>query len=161
MNSVNLIGRWVREHEVINGNTTVVKNTLAVDHPYKKDDASFIRVVMFGKTGELANQYTTKGSQVAVIGHIQTGNYEKSDGSKVYTTDVIASSIKFLEPKSSNTNNSNRSESPNSSQQAPQQPNRQGQTNTQSNYQTGRNGQAAQQQGYDVPPDVTDDDLPF
>ena len=161
MNNVNLIGRWVREHEVINGNTTVVKNTLAVDHPYKKDDVSFIRVVMFGKTGELANQYTTKGSQVAVVGHIQTGSYEKSDGSKVYTTDVIASSIKFLEPKSTNTNNSNHSESPNSSQQAPQQSNRQGQTNTQTNYQTGQSGYGGQAQVYDVPPNVTDDDLPF
>ena len=155
MNSVNLIGRWVREHEVINGNTTVVKNTLAVDHPYKKDDVSFIRVVMFGKTGELANQYTTKGSQVAVVGHIQTGSYEKSDGSKVYTTDVIASSIKFLEPKSSNTNNA---------QQAPQQSNRQGQTNTQTNYQTGQGGYGGQAQAYDVPPESTydnSDDLPF
>ncbi|PIC72503.1 single-stranded DNA-binding protein [Sporosarcina sp. P17b] len=155
MNSVNLIGRWVREHEVIYGNTTVVKNTLAVDHPYKKDDASFIRVVMFSKTGELANQYTTKGSQVAVIGHIQTGSYEKSDGSKVYTTDVIASSIKFLEPRG------NSSVQPNSSQQAPQPTKTHGQTNTQSNYQTGQGGQAGQQYGYDVPPDVTDDDLPF
>lgn len=162
MNSVNLIGRWVREHEVINGNTTVVKNTLAVDHPYKKDDASFIRVVMFGKTGELANQYTTKGSHVAVIGHIQTGSYEKSDGSKVYTTDVIASSIKFLESKSSNTNNSNRSESPNSSQQAPQQSNRQRQTNAQSNYQTGQSDYGGQAQGYDVSSDYPNgDDLPF
>ena len=155
MNSVNLIGRWVREHEVINGNTTVVKNTLAVDHPYKKDDVSFIRVVMFGKTGELANQYTTKGSQVAVVGHIQTGSYEKSDGSKVYTTDVSASSIKFLEPKSSNTNNA---------QQAPQQSNRQGQTNTQTNYQTGQGGYGGQAQAYDVPPESTydnSDDLPF
>lgn len=152
MNSVHLIGRWVREHEVINGNTTVVKNTLAVDHPYKKDDASFIRVVMFSKTGELANQYTTKGSQVAVIGHIQTGSYEKSDGSKVYTTDVIASSIKFLEPKSNNQNNA---------QQAPQQSNRQGQTNTQSDYQTGQSDYSGQAQVYDVPSYSSDDDLPF
>ena len=151
MNNVNLIGRWVREHEVINGNTTVVKNTLAVDHPYKKDDASFIRVVMFSKTGELANQYTTKGSQVAVIGHIQTGSYEKSDGSKVYTTDVIASSIKFLEPKSSNVNNA---------QQAPQQTQTYGQTNTQTNYQTGQSDYGGQAQAYDVPHDPSDD-LPF
>ena len=150
MNNVNLIGRWVREHEVINGNTTVVKNTLAVDHPYKKDDASFIRIVMFGKTGELANQYTTKGSQVAVMGHIQTGSYEKSDGSKVYTTDVIASSIKFLEPKS------NHSESPNSSQQAPQQLQTYGQTNTQTIYQAGQGEYGGQAQEYE-----SSDDLPF
>lgn len=101
MNNVTLIGRWVRENEMKNaGGTVIVKNTLAVDHPFKKDDSSFIRVVMFGKTGELANQYTGKGSQVAIIGHIQTGSYEK-DGVKVFTTDVIASSIKFLDSKNS------------------------------------------------------------
>lgn len=104
MNTVNLIGRWVREHEALSvggQGTALVKNTLAVDHPFKKDDASFIRVVMFGKTGELANKYTSRGSQVAIQGHIQTGSYEK-DGKKVYTTDVIASNIKFLDSKPSN-----------------------------------------------------------
>lgn len=160
MNSVNLIGRWVREHEVnaTQSGTQVVKNTLAVDHPFKKDDASFIRVVMFGKTGELANQYTTKGSQVAIMGHIQTGSYEKSDGSKVFTTDVIASSIKFLEPKSS------RSEQPNNAQQAPQQTQNYGQTNTQSNHQAGQGGYGGQAQGdpfVNEQPAYDDSDLPF
>ncbi len=100
MNSVNLIGRWVREHDATTTGQGlfIAKNTLAVDHPFKKDDASFLRVVMFGKTGELANQYTSKGSQVAIVGHIQTGSYEK-DGQKVYTTDIIASSIQFLDSK--------------------------------------------------------------
>ncbi|EGQ21102.1 prophage L54a protein [Sporosarcina newyorkensis 2681] len=156
LNNVNLIGRWVRDHEVnaTQGGVTVVKNTLAVDHPFKKDDASFIRVVMFGKTGELANQYTTKGTQVAIIGHIQTGSYEKSDGTKVFTTDVIASSIKFLDSKS------NRSEQPNSSQNAPQQTQTYGQTNTQSSYQAGQGGYGGQAQGYEDPP-YDPNDLPF
>ena len=101
MNSTQLIGRWTREHDTntsTNG-TVITKNTLAVDHPFKKDDSSFIRIVMFGKTGELAAQYTGKGSLVAISGHIQTGDYTNKDGVKVYTTDVIANSIKFLEPK--------------------------------------------------------------
>ena len=100
MNTTNLIGRWVRDNEMTTtpSGTVIVKNTLAVDHPFKKDDSSFIRIVMFGKTGELANQYTAKGSQVAIIGHIQTGSYEK-DGKKIFTTDVIANSIKFLDSK--------------------------------------------------------------
>lgn len=100
MNSVNIIGRWVRDHEVVatNNGTTIVKNTIAVDHPFKKDDSSFLRVVMFNKTGELANQYTGKGSKVAIMGHIQTGSYEK-DGQKVFTVDIIANQIEFLDSK--------------------------------------------------------------
>lgn len=101
MNSVNFVGRWTKDHEVYEGNTTVVKNTLAVDHPFKKDSASFPRIVMFGKTGELANQYTGKGSQVAISGYLETGSYEKSDGTKVFTTDIVANSIKFLDSKGS------------------------------------------------------------
>lgn len=100
-NLVIFIGRFVREHEVVatNSGTTIVKNTLAVDHPFKKDSPSFPRITMFGKTGELANQYTTKGSQVAIEAHYETGSYEKQDGTKVYTHDFIASSIKFLDSK--------------------------------------------------------------
>ena len=100
MNVVNIIGRWVRDHEVVetNSGTTIVKNTIAVDHPFKKDDSSFLRVVMFNKTGELANQYTGKGSKIAIMGHIQSGSYEK-DGQKVFTVDIIANQIEFLDSK--------------------------------------------------------------
>lgn len=104
-NSVVLIGRWTREHEVTTvgqQGTILVKNTLAVDHPFKKDSAAFLRVVMWSKTGELASQYTGKGSQVAVEGHLETGSYEDKDGKKIFTTDVVASRVKFLEPKSGN-----------------------------------------------------------
>lgn len=181
MNTVNLIGRWVREHDVHEGNTTVVKNTLAVDHPFKKDDSSFIRVVMFGKTGELANQYTGKGSQVAITGHIQTGSYEKPDGTKIFTTDVIANNIKFLEPKKENAApnipadlnnpNSGNYNTPNNTQnnaqgyQAPAQTNSQG---GQYNANYGGSGQGqgyqqpqTQQSNYNQPIEVEDDDLPF
>lgn len=110
MNSVNLIGRWVRDHEtstVGQQGTTLVKNTVAVDHPFKKDSTSFLRVVMWGKTGELASQYTGKGSQVGIEGHLETGSYEDKDGKKVFTVDVVASRIKFLEPKNASSNQSN------------------------------------------------------
>ena len=34
-----------------------------------------------------------KGSQVAVKGRINTGNYTKDDGTKVYTTDILADKV--------------------------------------------------------------------
>lgn len=97
-----LVGRWVRDCEVMtvgDKGTTLAKNTIAVDHPYKKDNPAFLRVVMWGKTGELANQYTSKGSQIAIEGHLETGSYEDKDGKKIFTTDVVANSVKFLNSK--------------------------------------------------------------
>jgi len=172
VNNVNLIGRWVREHDVavVGQGVTVVKNTLAVDHPFKKDDSSFIRVVMFAKTGELANQYTGKGSKVAISGHIQTGSYEK-DGVKIYTTDVIGSNIEFLDSKKDTSQNTSNGQSNTQQQQS--------YTNTQNQQQSGYSGQQGAsygnqqqqqykqpqyqqpQQGYQQPIEVDPDELPF
>lgn len=70
--------------------------TVAVDRPYKKDETDFISVKCFGPTAENCGKYLGKGSQVGVIGRIQTGSYTKQDGTKVYTTDVIADRVEFL-----------------------------------------------------------------
>jgi single-strand DNA-binding protein len=95
MNKSLLTGRLTKEPYVSQGQTMVAKFTLAVDG-FKKDDTSFIRVVAFGKTAELCQTYLSKGSKVLVEGHIKTGSYEKN-GQKVYTTDVIADRVEFLE----------------------------------------------------------------
>ncbi len=160
MNSVNLIGRWVRDHEVSSvgqQSTTLVKNTIAVDHPFKKENTSFLRVVMWGKTGELANQYTGKGSQVGIEGHLETGSYEDKDGKKVFTVDVVVSRIKFLEPKSSDTQKQQNNASTGYQQQ--------GQANTpnyNSNANAGRNlSNNDPFSGQGGAPNVGDDDLPF
>ena len=97
MNQVTLIGRLTKNPEMSytpNNQTAVCKFTLAVDR-IKKGEADFIRVTTFGKTAELVDRYLEKGRQLAVIGRIQTGSYEK-DGQRVYTTDVIADRIEFI-----------------------------------------------------------------
>lgn len=71
---------------------------LAVDNPYKKDDASFVSCVAFKKTAELLAQYCAKGSKIGVHGYIKTGSYEK-DGVKSFTTDVMVEKIEFLDSK--------------------------------------------------------------
>ncbi len=102
MNSVSLIGRLTRDPEVrysANSQTAVAKFTLAVNRPFAKDgeqDADFIGITCFGKTAELVEKYMSKGRQVGVTGRIQTGSYEK-DGKRVYTTDVIADRVEFLD----------------------------------------------------------------
>lgn len=161
MNAVNLIGRWTRDHEVSSvgqQNTTLVKNTIAVDHPFQKDSPSFLRVVMWNKTGELANQYTGKGSQIGIEGHLETGSYDDKDGKKVFTVDVIASRIKFLDSKQSS-NQSNYGRQSGYTNTSNQQHNALNQQETTSNSAYGQAGDPFNTGS--GPIEVSDDDLPF
>lgn len=74
----------------------ICKFTLAVDRMGKDKGTDFPRVTVFGKQAETCEKYLAKGRQVGITGRIQTGSYEKSDGTKVYTTDVIADRVDFL-----------------------------------------------------------------
>lgn len=102
MNKCSLVGRTTKEIELryTTGNEpmAVARFTLAVNRRRKKDEADFISCVAFGKTAEVMEKYVGKGHRVGIIGHIQTGSYEK-DGHKFYTTDVIVDELDFLEPK--------------------------------------------------------------
>lgn len=109
MNNVNLIGRLVRDPELryIPSGTAVTKFTLAVDKNLSREKkqeaeskgqptADFINIVVWGKQAENCANFLVKGRQVAIQGRIQSGSYEK-DGTRVYTTDVVASNVEFLE----------------------------------------------------------------
>ena len=111
LNNVVLIGRLTREPELrylpSGNNTAVARFTLAVDRDLSKDKrqqaeannqptADFINITVWGKQAENCANYLVKGRLVAVSGRIQTGSYEK-DGRRVYTTDVVAERVQFLE----------------------------------------------------------------
>lgn len=104
MNKVIIIGRLTKDPVLTYtpSQTAIAKFTLAVDRPSKDSDrtADFIPVVVFSNQAENCATYLSKGSKTAVLGRIQTGSYEK-DGQKVYTTDVIAENVEFLDTKKS------------------------------------------------------------
>lgn len=112
MNKVILMGRLTRDPEIrytqSDNATCVAKYTLAVDRRFKRDgepDADFISCVAFGKAGEFAEKYLSKGIKILVTGRIQTGSYTNNDGDKIYTTDVIVEEHEFCESKSAGGNN--------------------------------------------------------
>ena len=98
MNSVILIGRLATDTELAYtpSQTAVCKFSLAVQRPMDKDKADFIRITIFGKQAETTDRYMSKGRKCAIQGRIQTGSYQK-DGRTVYTTDVIAERVEFLD----------------------------------------------------------------
>ena len=103
MNLVVLIGNLTRDPEVrySQSQMAIAKFTIAINRYVKDGDnqADYIRVTAFGKQGELVETYLKKGNKVAIEGRIQTGSYEDKDGKTVYTTDVIANRIEFVEKR--------------------------------------------------------------
>lgn len=110
-NIVLLIGRLTKDPDVrytTQTQTAVATFTLAVNRPYSKEkEADFIRIVVYGKPAENCGTYIKKGSLVGVQGRIQTGSYKKENGDTVYTTDVIAERVEFLDARSESSNSSN------------------------------------------------------
>jgi len=79
----------------------VTKFGLAINYGWgDKKTVSFLNMTAFGKTAEAIANYVNKGAKITVRTHVQTGSYEKKDGSgKVYTTDFIVDEIEFPSKK--------------------------------------------------------------
>lgn len=107
MNKVFLIGRMTSEPELryTNAQTAVLRFNVALDRGKDKNGADrgadFPSVLAFGKTAENLSKFIGKGNRVAIDGHIQTGRYTKQNGDTVYTTDVIADRVEFIDWKES------------------------------------------------------------
>ena len=104
MNIVALTGRLTRDPDIryTNSGTSIARLNVAVDREYKKEGgqtADFPNVIAFGKTAEFIEKYFHKGNRIEIVGRIQTGSYQKEDGTKVYTTDVLAERVGFGESK--------------------------------------------------------------
>lgn len=99
MNVVILIGRLTKDAEIkTSGDKSFAKFSLAVSR-FKKDETDFINCTAFGKTAEILEKYTHKGSKVGIRGRIQTGSYTNREGQKVYTTDVVVDDLELLDSK--------------------------------------------------------------
>lgn len=87
-------------------NIMVASFSLAVNKRFAKEgeqQADFINIVAWSKTAEFVSKYFRKGQQVAVIGRIQTRNYEDDKGTKHYITEVIAEEVYFADSKKEGT----------------------------------------------------------
>lgn len=112
INNVVLTGRITRNLELkqTNNNNSSLNITLAVDRNFKDQNGEkqtdFISCKAFGKRAETIAQYCQKGDLIGITGSIQTGSYQKQDGTKVYTTDVMVDGLSFF-PRSQQANQNN------------------------------------------------------
>ena len=105
MNNIILIGRLTDDPKLkyTNNKKTFTRFTIAVNRDFAKEDgtreADFINAVAWDKKAEIICKYVKKGNRIGIEGRIQTGSYEKEDGTKGYLTDVIVSNLEFIENK--------------------------------------------------------------
>jgi len=62
----------------------------------KQESTEWHRVVLFGKTAEIAGQYLVKGRQVYIEGRIRTRQWQDQAGQKRYTTEIVGNQMTLL-----------------------------------------------------------------
>lgn len=104
LNRVFLIGNLTRDPELryIPSGSAVATFTIAVNRVYKsqagekKEQVSFIRVVVWGRIAEVCGEYLSKGSPAFVEGRLQSREWETPEGQKRSTLEVVADRVQFL-----------------------------------------------------------------
>lgn len=104
INRVVLVGRLTHDPVLrkTQAGTSVTSFTLACNRRKTKDgqqEADFINCVAWNKTADIAQQYLSKGSLIAIDGRIQTRSYDGKDGKRVYITEVIVQNLQFIDYK--------------------------------------------------------------
>lgn len=105
INQVTLVGRLTRDPELnqTTEGTPVAHITLAVNRNFRNHngefDTDFVQCTLWRNAAENTYKYCRKGAVVGVTGRLQTRHYEGRDGKRVYVTEVVAETIRFLSTK--------------------------------------------------------------
>ena len=107
MNKVILVGNLTRDPELIttaNG-VSLCRFSLAIQRRFAGPDgereADFVNIVVWRGQADNCYKYLKKGSKCGVVGSLQTRSYDAQDGTKRYSTDVVAEEVEFLSTKGS------------------------------------------------------------
>ena len=108
LNKVFIIGNLTRDPELrtLPSGAAVVSFGVATNRTWKspdgekKEDTQFHNVVLFGRQGEIANQYLSKGSSVLIEGRLSTRTWEAQDGSKRSKTEIVGERMQLGTRKS-------------------------------------------------------------
>jgi len=111
INQVTLVGRLTRDPELkfTTEGTPVTQITLAVNRNYRNQngeiDTDFVQCTLWRKSAENTCQYCRKGGVLGITGRLQSRYYDNREGKRIYITEVIAESVRFLssKPKAINT----------------------------------------------------------
>ena len=113
INTVILGGNLTRDPELRytpNG-TAVCEFSVANNHTYmsndeKKDEVSFVNVIVWGRVAENCSKYLAKGRGVIVEGRLKQQTWTTDDGNKRSRIKIIASKVNFTSKPSGESNSS-------------------------------------------------------
>lgn len=105
INRIVLEGRLTRDPELRRSpaDVAVASFTIACDNRQKNADGSktttFINCITFRQSADSVAKFTRKGSLICVDGQLVQRNYDRKDGTKGTTFEILADRVEFLEPK--------------------------------------------------------------
>lgn len=110
MNRIFLIGNLTRDPELTttpNG-VSVCRMSIAVQRRFSNAEggreADFFNITAWRGTAENCAKFLKKGNKISVTGSIQIRSYDKADGSKGTSVDVVADEVEFLSSKNDSSN---------------------------------------------------------
>jgi len=182
-NKVIMIGNLTRDIELkyLPSGSAIAKSAIATSHKYKmqdgtqKEEVCFLDFTVFGKAGEVLNQYVRKGSKVMLEGRLIFEQWQDQNGQNRNRHTLRVEEFKFLDSKADSMGGSqggqpqggyNAPQQPAYNQPAPQQQYSQPQQNSynQQPQHGGMQQQAPQQNSYEqnIPTiDIDNDEIPF
>jgi single-strand DNA-binding protein len=106
-NSASIVGNLGHNVAVrfTNGNKPVANFRVATNETFtdakgeKQTKTDWHNVVVFGKQAVACGKYLKQGAKVMVTGRMQTREYEDRTGAKKSVTEVVASDVVFLDPR--------------------------------------------------------------
>ena len=105
INNVVLMGRLTAAPELktTQSGISTVRFSVAVERRYNKQgeerQTDFVDCVAWRQTAEFVSKYFNKGSMIAVVGSIQTRNYEDKNGNKRKAVEVQVDNVSFCGSK--------------------------------------------------------------
>ena len=106
-NHVQLIGNVGEDPKItlLDGDRKVANFPMATNEYYtnakgeKVQNTDWHQVVAWGKTADILEKYTAKGSEIGVQGKIKTRSYTTEDGNQRYVTEIVADEVLLLGSK--------------------------------------------------------------
>ena len=102
INTVSLTGRLTRDSELrqTNSGVSVLNFSIANNKTKRKEGdqwveqvPNYFNIILWGRQGEVLQQYLVKGKQVAVSGRLQQRSYQTQDGSKRSVVEIVADNV--------------------------------------------------------------------
>jgi single-strand DNA-binding protein len=106
-NHVQLIGNVGEDPKItlLDRGRKVARFPMATNEYYTNNQGEKIQntdwhqVVAWGKTADILEKYTAKGSEIGVQGKIKTRSYTTEDGNQRYVTEIVADEVLLLGSK--------------------------------------------------------------